>query len=357
MTPIPRYCWLLFDADGTLFDYDRAEASALAATFGQFDLPLAPGTAHAYRAINHQCWQALERGEITPAALRTRRFELLFDAAGLRTDVECFSTAYLENLAESAELLNGAAELLAALRGRFRFAIITNGLRAVQRGRLARSAIRADIAALIISEEVGSAKPAPGIFDAAFAAMGSPAKAEVLMIGDSLTSDMRGACDYGIDACWYNPDHLPRPAGLPITYEISRLDELVGLLGMDTTQDLNTIFETLKGLLSAYAPPCVPKMDDDRHYDLWSVKDLLIEGRKRKEVYFAGLILQKGYVGFYYMPVYAEAELKAVFAPELLKLLKGKSCFHIRKLTPELLAQIEAALKTGYEAYQLRGWV
>ena len=98
--------------------------------------------------------------------------------------------------------MDGAEEVLAALRDRYRFAIITNGLRTVQHGRLARSTIRGDIAALVISEEVGSAKPAAGIFDAAFAAMGGPAKAEVLMIGDSLTSDIRGAYDYGIDACW-----------------------------------------------------------------------------------------------------------------------------------------------------------
>lgn len=226
----PQYRWLLFDADGTLFDYDRAEASALARTFAHFDLPLAPGTADAYRAINGQCWQALERGELTPEALRTRRFALLFDAAGLSADVEHFSTAYLVNLAEAAELMDGAAEVLAALRDRYRFAIITNGLLAVQRGRIARSVIRDDIAALTISEEVGSAKPAAGIFDAAFAAMGHPARREVLLIGDSLTSDIQGACDYGIDACWFNPARLPRPAGLPITYEIARLDELIGLL-------------------------------------------------------------------------------------------------------------------------------
>ncbi len=226
----PRYRWLLFDADGTLFDYDRAEVTALARTFVRFDLPLAPGTAGAYRAINQQCWQALERGEITPLALRTRRFELLFDVAGLTADVERFSAAYLEELAEAAELMAGAAEMLATLRDRYRFAIITNGLQSVQRGRLARSAIRDDIAVLVISEEVGSAKPAAGIFDAAFAAMGHPAKAEVLMIGDSLTSDIRGACDYGIDACWFNPARLPRPDRLPITYEIGRLDELIGLL-------------------------------------------------------------------------------------------------------------------------------
>lgn len=229
----PRYRWLLFDADGTLFDYERAEASALARTFARFALPLAPGTVDAYRAINHRCWQALERGEITPEALRTRRFALLFDATGLGADVERFSAAYLENLADAAELVDGATEVLAALRDRYRFAIITNGLRTVQRGRLARSAIRDDIAALVISEEVGSAKPAPGIFDAAFAAMGHPAKGEVLMIGDSLTSDIRGACDYGIDACWFNPVHQPRLNGLAITYEINRLDELIDLLGGD----------------------------------------------------------------------------------------------------------------------------
>ena len=126
---------------------------------------------------------------------------------------------------------------------------------------------------------------------------------------------------------------------------------------MDAIRDLDTIFQALEDLLSLYAPPLVPKMDDASHYDLWSIKNLVIEGRKRKEVYFAGLIIQKGYVGFYFMPVYAEADLKAVFAPELLKLLKGKSCFHIKKLTPELLDQVKSALQVGYEAYQARGWV
>ena len=126
---------------------------------------------------------------------------------------------------------------------------------------------------------------------------------------------------------------------------------------MDTISDLNTIFQSLKDLLSLYAPPLVPKMDDASHYDLWSIRDLVIEGRKRKEVYFAGLIIQKGYVGFYFMPVYAESDLKAVFAPELLKLLKGKSCFHVKELTPELLDQVMSALRIGYEAYQARGWV
>jgi len=125
----------------------------------------------------------------------------------------------------------------------------------------------------------------------------------------------------------------------------------------DDMDNLTQIFNSLRPLLQHYQPPFVPRQDTERYYDLWSFKDLVIEGRKRKEVFFAGLIIQKSYVGFYYMPVYAEPEVKQLFKPELLRLLKGKSCFHIRKLTPELLSQVEEALAQGYRMYQERGWV
>ena len=121
--------------------------------------------------------------------------------------------------------------------------------------------------------------------------------------------------------------------------------------------NLTQIFTSMRPLLQRYQPPFVPRQDTERYYDLWSFKDLVIEGRKRKEVFFAGLIIQKNYVGLYYMPVYAEPEVKQLFKPELLRLLKGKSCFHIRKLTPELLNQVEEALAQGYQMYQERGWV
>ena len=121
--------------------------------------------------------------------------------------------------------------------------------------------------------------------------------------------------------------------------------------------DLQAIFDAIKPLLQAYQPPLVPKRDEAGYFDLWSLKPVVIDGRKKKEVYFAGLIIQKSYVGFYFMPIYAETDLKTVFKPELLKLLKGKSCFHVKKLDAELLRQIAAALKIGFELYQERGWV
>lgn len=122
-------------------------------------------------------------------------------------------------------------------------------------------------------------------------------------------------------------------------------------------ENLDEIFKQLKEVLMNYRPPFISKVDDESHFDLWSVKDLVIEDRKRKEVYFAGLIIQKAYVGFYYMPVYAEPEIKKLFKPELLSRLKGKSCFHIHKLDAVLLEQIKDAVEKGFVEYQKRGWV
>lgn len=121
--------------------------------------------------------------------------------------------------------------------------------------------------------------------------------------------------------------------------------------------ELVPIFKKLKKLLKNYEPPFKPKFDLDSKYDLWSFTDVEIAGRKRKEVYFAGLIIQSSYVGFYFMPVYVDTNMKDVFQPELLKLLKGKSCFHIKELTPKLEKQIEQALKKGFQLYKKRGWV
>ena len=126
---------------------------------------------------------------------------------------------------------------------------------------------------------------------------------------------------------------------------------------MTNQQHLVDIFTHLKTLLKKYEGPLTPKFDLDSKYDLWSVKDLEIAGRKRKEVYFAGLIIQSSYVGFYYMPIYTDTTLKDVFGPELLSLLKGKSCFHVKTLDTKLEKQIKKALEVGYKLYKERGWV
>lgn len=122
-------------------------------------------------------------------------------------------------------------------------------------------------------------------------------------------------------------------------------------------EELAEIYRGLKIILKRYEGPFQPKVDGDRSYDLWSFKDLVIAGRKRKEVFFASIVIRKTYVGFYYMPIYTDVSLKDVFKPELMKLLKGKSCFYIRDLSPEIVSQVEEALEIGYQLYKKRGWV
>jgi hypothetical protein len=121
--------------------------------------------------------------------------------------------------------------------------------------------------------------------------------------------------------------------------------------------ELLDIFRRLKTILKGYENPLEPKFELDSKYALWSMKTVVIDGRKKKEVYFAGLIIQSSYVGLYYMPIYSDTYLKSVFHPDLLKLLKGKSCFHIKKLDAELEKYIEDALEKGYELYRKRGWI
>ncbi len=123
-------------------------------------------------------------------------------------------------------------------------------------------------------------------------------------------------------------------------------------------ENLYQIFQRLKAALTMFEKPTmVPKIDLDSRYELWSQKDVVINGRRRREVFFAALIIQSNYVGFYFMPVYIDTSLKEVFAPELLKLLKGESCFHIKQLDENLEKQISDALCKGYDLYKQRGWI
>ena len=223
------YTWFLFDADDTLFYYNKGEVSALSRSFAQFDCAFDAAYLDAYHTINAQLWRDFEQGRIQQERIKTLRFERLFAAIGLSSapDVATFSARYLENLGSCTYLIDGAETVIAALRGKVRLALITNGLQVVQRSRLERSSIGDAFEVVVISEEVGCSKPHPGIFDVAFARMGHPRKDEVLMIGDSLTSDIKGGSDYGIDTCWYNPVGAPRPTDVTITYEICALEELL----------------------------------------------------------------------------------------------------------------------------------
>lgn len=127
-----------------------------------------------------------------------------------------------------------------------------------------------------------------------------------------------------------------------------------------TTRDLDEIFGRIEGSLRRYSPPLAARtrtVREKRDLHLWSEREVEVAGRTRDEVFFAGAIVQKGYVGFYFMPVHSDADRKKLFDPQLLRLLKGKSCFHVKELDDELQGRIDDALERGFELYRERGWI
>ena len=227
---IRNYDTVLIDADDTLFDYPRAEEQAFSRTCERFGLADSPELRAAYREINREQWRRLERGETDQETLRTERFRLLFQRTGDDADAEAVGRAYVEELSAGAYLLPGAQEICAYLAERCVLVLVTNGLREVQRSRLALSPIRDRFTALVISEEAGASKPDPRIFEYACELLGMPDRSRMIMIGDSLESDIRGGVSFGIDTCWFNPAGLPNPTEWRPTYVIRDLEELKGFL-------------------------------------------------------------------------------------------------------------------------------
>ena len=222
------YTWLLFDADDTLFDFSKAELNALTWSLEQTGLQFDPKYSKVYAHVNQKVWQEFEHGLITAQELRIKRFRLFFDQIDVRTDATAFSQLYLQNLGLGTDLLEDAKDVVHNLKTRFRIALVTNGLKEVQIPRVQNSSLRECFEQVFISEVIGSAKPSRAFFEAVFETLQQPARNEVLIIGDSLSSDIKGGIDYGIDTCWFNPKG--NSTDLPVTYQITRLKELLGIL-------------------------------------------------------------------------------------------------------------------------------
>lgn len=227
-----RYDCVVFDADGTLLDYDAAEKAALSAGFVALGVALCDEHLRAYRAINARVWEAYERREVDQRELGARRFGELFAHIGVRADPGAFGEQYLENLGREAQLIPGSLELLQTLHGHVRLALLTNGIGLVQRSRLNASGLDPYFDALVISGELDVAKPDQRIFSIVLERVGNPQPDRVLMVGDSLRSDIGGAHEAGLETCWFNPQGVPNSSPYVPTYEVRSLDELSQILGV-----------------------------------------------------------------------------------------------------------------------------
>lgn len=200
-----KYTTILFDADETLLDFPAAEKASLMRVCEKFSICYSEDVRSTFSSINLALWKKLEKGLITRDLIKIRRFEQFAEVLGIAADPKEMAVYYVESLTSFAFLLPGAEELCKTLSEKYDLYIVTNGITSVQKGRLAKSGLLPFFKGVFISEETGSQKPHKEFFDYVLANINEPDKNKVIIIGDSMSSDILGGINAGIDTCYFNP--------------------------------------------------------------------------------------------------------------------------------------------------------
>ena len=219
-----KYTTLLFDADETLLDFPASEKAALKKVFEVFGIDYSEELRATFSKINSALWKQLEKGLITRDVIRIRRFEQFCEAARVLADPKDMSEQYVKFLGQSCFVYEGAEELCKKLSEKYELYIVTNGIGTVQQSRLALSGLLPYFKDVFVSEKIGSQKPEKKFFDFVFENIPEKDKSRVIIIGDSMSSDILGGINAGIDTCFFNPagrEELYSP-----TYTVKSYNEL-----------------------------------------------------------------------------------------------------------------------------------
>ncbi len=222
-----KYKLILFDNDDTLMDFQAGNRNAVSRLLDEFGY-LHPDRYEQYEAVNKECWAELEQGKMEQSRLRLERFTRFFDRYPVPGDAAEAAERFVTLLGEQSILLPHALDVVRAIAEKLPVVIVTNGMTVIQRNRFARSPLTALATDIVISEEVGVSKPRPELFWLALERQGV-APRDALMIGDGIGSDIRGANNAGIDACWLNPAGKPLPEGVHAEYIISDIRQCVDI--------------------------------------------------------------------------------------------------------------------------------
>ncbi|HGG0418092.1 TPA: YjjG family noncanonical pyrimidine nucleotidase [Clostridium sporogenes] len=226
-----NYNIIIFDADETLFDFKKSEKDAFKNAMLEFNIKYDENHhLKVYKDINTVIWKELENGLITQKELKIERFKRLSNKLNIKFNEYNFAKSYMKHLSHASFLYDDSINLIESLHKNYRLSIVTNGLKDVQNNRIRKSIIGKYFEDIVISEEIQVSKPNPKIFEHALNNMKHTDKSNVLMVGDSLTSDIQGGINFGIDTCWFNPNKIMNETGIKPTYEIFNLMELKNIL-------------------------------------------------------------------------------------------------------------------------------
>jgi len=223
---VKTYKTLLFDIDDTLLDFGASEKMALNRLFEEQGFPLTFEVEKQYRLINQGLWKAFEEGKINRDEVINTRFSELFKAFDKEVDGTVLGSTYSSYLGQGHELIEGAVELITNMQNEFDLYIVTNGVSKTQDKRLRASGLYPLFKDVFVSEDTGYQKPMKEFFDYVFARIPEFDASQTLIIGDSLSADIKGGNLAGIDTCWFNPKNKSNDTGIIPTYEIHKLDEV-----------------------------------------------------------------------------------------------------------------------------------
>lgn len=227
-----RFTTLLLDADNTLLDFNKDEHQALVKALTYFGVPVTQENTQLYSKINQGMWKQLEKGEITKPELKRTRFKLFFDAIGFECEYEPLyvNEYYLNLLGEGGNTLEGAVETVRELKAMGKeLHIVTNGVAATQAKRLKRSGLMPYITEVFVSETIGFQKPRKEYFDYVLDNITEKDKEKILVVGDSLSSDIKGAMNAGLYCCWLNHSAEEMPEEYSAHWEIGKISDLLKL--------------------------------------------------------------------------------------------------------------------------------
>ena len=227
------YKYLLFDLDDTLLDFKKAEAVAIRRVLDMFGIDSSDETVELYSGINKSFWERFERGEIKREEIFEGRFKVLAERLKIDLDTGAICKKYFENLSLCGFTFEGAIPLLQKLKDKYLLCAATNGALITQERRIAASGIEKYFnGGIYISEAMGCQKPQKEYFEQILKALGNPPKEQVLMLGDSLSGDIAGAKNSGIDCCFVNLRGQILPEGICPNYIATSLEDIPTVCGL-----------------------------------------------------------------------------------------------------------------------------
>ena len=221
---------VLFDLDDTILDFKRAEGIALREALRRMGLEPTDNVVSRYSVINRRQWELLEDKVLTRERVLVRRFELLFEEFNIAADAQQAQHLFHSLLSKGHYFLPGAEDMLQTLKDRYDLYIVSNGTAAVQFPRIESAQLAPFFKEIFISELIGFDKPDVRFFEYCFERIPGFKKEEAIVIGDSLTSDIRGGNNAGLVTCWFNPSHAPEKSGIHADYQVDALDQIPVLL-------------------------------------------------------------------------------------------------------------------------------